>query len=110
MDVVVVAAQEGNPQHADTQFILNSCVHVVMCSVERFLFSLLFFLQRIGEDFLTDLHQLKKILQFVDDEAFIRDVAKVKQVQAHVTSVCLSAVLQSVPPSDPSLSPYRRAS
>ncbi|KAM9344919.1 glycogen phosphorylase, brain form [Symphorus nematophorus] len=35
--------------------------------------------ERIGEDFLTDLHQLKKILQFVDDEAFIRDVAKVKQ-------------------------------
>ncbi|KAK2824721.1 hypothetical protein Q5P01_021896 [Channa striata] len=35
--------------------------------------------ERIGEDFLTDLHQLKKILQFVNDAAFIRDVAKVKQ-------------------------------
>ncbi|XP_049455542.1 glycogen phosphorylase, brain form [Epinephelus fuscoguttatus] len=35
--------------------------------------------ERIGEDFLSDLHQVKKILQFVDDEAFIRDVAKVKQ-------------------------------
>ncbi|XP_074503367.1 glycogen phosphorylase, brain form [Sebastes fasciatus] len=35
--------------------------------------------ERIGDDFLTDLYQLKKILQFVDDEAFIRDVAKVKQ-------------------------------
>ncbi|KAK2921493.1 glycogen phosphorylase, brain form [Channa argus] len=35
--------------------------------------------ERIGEDFLTDLSQLKKILQFIDDEAFIRDVAKVKQ-------------------------------
>uniref|UniRef100_A0A3P9H4G4 Alpha-1,4 glucan phosphorylase n=1 Tax=Oryzias latipes TaxID=8090 RepID=A0A3P9H4G4_ORYLA len=35
--------------------------------------------ERIGEDFLTDLYQLKNILQFVDDEAFIRDVAKVKQ-------------------------------
>lgn len=41
-----------------------------------------FVLQRIGDDFLTDLHQLKNILQFVDDEAFIRDVAKVKQVGA----------------------------
>lgn len=37
-------------------------------------------LQRIGEDFITDLSQLKKLLDFVDDEAFIRDVAKVKQV------------------------------
>ncbi|XP_034537284.1 glycogen phosphorylase, brain form [Notolabrus celidotus] len=35
--------------------------------------------ERIGEDFLTDLHQLKKLLQFVDDETLIRDVAKVKQ-------------------------------
>uniref|UniRef100_A0A670YRY7 Alpha-1,4 glucan phosphorylase n=1 Tax=Pseudonaja textilis TaxID=8673 RepID=A0A670YRY7_PSETE len=35
--------------------------------------------ERIGEDFLTDLNQLKKLLDFVDDEAFIRDVAKVKQ-------------------------------
>uniref|UniRef100_UPI0037E7BAB3 glycogen phosphorylase, brain form n=1 Tax=Semicossyphus pulcher TaxID=241346 RepID=UPI0037E7BAB3 len=35
--------------------------------------------ERIGEDFLTDLHKLQKILQFVDDEAFIRDVAKIKQ-------------------------------
>ncbi|KAL8185171.1 UNVERIFIED_CONTAM: hypothetical protein K2H54_041963 [Gekko kuhli] len=35
--------------------------------------------ERIGEDFITDLSQLKKLLDFVDDEAFIRDVAKVKQ-------------------------------
>ncbi|KAM3854551.1 glycogen phosphorylase, brain form [Vipera latastei] len=35
--------------------------------------------ERIGEDFLTDLSQLKKLLDFVNDEAFIRDVAKVKQ-------------------------------
>uniref|UniRef100_A0A8D2Q5Z1 Alpha-1,4 glucan phosphorylase n=1 Tax=Varanus komodoensis TaxID=61221 RepID=A0A8D2Q5Z1_VARKO len=35
--------------------------------------------ERIGEDFLTDLSQLKKLMEFVDDEAFIRDVAKVKQ-------------------------------
>uniref|UniRef100_A0A3Q4AYU7 Alpha-1,4 glucan phosphorylase n=1 Tax=Mola mola TaxID=94237 RepID=A0A3Q4AYU7_MOLML len=35
--------------------------------------------ERIGDDFLTDLSQLRDILQFIDDEAFIRDVAKVKQ-------------------------------
>uniref|UniRef100_A0A2H6N4Y9 Alpha-1,4 glucan phosphorylase n=1 Tax=Micrurus carvalhoi TaxID=3147026 RepID=A0A2H6N4Y9_9SAUR len=35
--------------------------------------------ERIGQDFLTDLSQLKKLLDFVNDEAFIRDVAKVKQ-------------------------------
>ncbi|KAI3363552.1 hypothetical protein L3Q82_012151 [Scortum barcoo] len=35
--------------------------------------------ERIGEDFLTDFQQLKQLLKFVDDEAFIRDVAKVKQ-------------------------------
>ncbi|XP_072121774.1 glycogen phosphorylase, brain form [Mobula birostris] len=35
--------------------------------------------ERIGEGFITDLHQLKKLLAFVDDEAFIRDVANVKQ-------------------------------
>ncbi|XP_071329592.1 glycogen phosphorylase, brain form-like, partial [Trachinotus anak] len=35
--------------------------------------------ERIGDGFLTDLQQLKKILPYVDDAAFIRDVAKVKQ-------------------------------
>uniref|UniRef100_A0A452UXN1 Alpha-1,4 glucan phosphorylase n=1 Tax=Ursus maritimus TaxID=29073 RepID=A0A452UXN1_URSMA len=35
--------------------------------------------EKIGEGFLTDLSQLKKLLPFVDDEALIRDVAKVKQ-------------------------------
>ncbi|XP_038157700.1 glycogen phosphorylase, brain form [Cyprinodon tularosa] len=35
--------------------------------------------ERIGEDFLTDLSQLKNLLHFLDDESFIRDVAKVKQ-------------------------------
>uniref|UniRef100_A0AAR2JDU6 Alpha-1,4 glucan phosphorylase n=1 Tax=Pygocentrus nattereri TaxID=42514 RepID=A0AAR2JDU6_PYGNA len=35
--------------------------------------------ERIGEDFIRDLDQLKKLLKFVNDEAFIRDVAKVKQ-------------------------------
>lgn len=35
--------------------------------------------ERIGDDFLTDLQQLKHVLKFVHDEAFIRDVAKVKQ-------------------------------
>ncbi|KAM4607860.1 glycogen phosphorylase, brain form isoform 2-T2 [Polymixia lowei] len=35
--------------------------------------------EKIGEDFLTDLYQLKKLLEFVDDDAFIHDVAKAKQ-------------------------------
>ncbi|XP_036979543.1 glycogen phosphorylase, brain form isoform X1 [Acanthopagrus latus] len=35
--------------------------------------------ERIGDDFITDLHQLKKILEFVDNNELIRDVAKVKQ-------------------------------
>nr|XP_020842996.1 glycogen phosphorylase, brain form isoform X2 [Phascolarctos cinereus] len=35
--------------------------------------------EKIGEDFLTDLSQLKKLLPLINDEAFIRDVAKVKQ-------------------------------
>ncbi|KAM7365912.1 hypothetical protein PAMP_015391 [Pampus punctatissimus] len=36
--------------------------------------------ERIGEDYIRDLDQLKKLLDFVDEDAFIRDVAKVKQV------------------------------
>lgn len=36
--------------------------------------------QRIGEEYISDLDQLRKLLSYVDDEAFIRDVAKVKQV------------------------------
>ncbi|KAM8809281.1 glycogen phosphorylase, brain form [Eudromia elegans] len=35
--------------------------------------------EQIGEDFITDLSQLRKLLDFVDNENFIRDVAKVKQ-------------------------------
>ncbi|KAM5138118.1 glycogen phosphorylase, muscle form [Mantella aurantiaca] len=35
--------------------------------------------ERIGEDYLTNLDQLKKLLNFVNDDAFIRDIAKVKQ-------------------------------
>uniref|UniRef100_A0A8B9R782 Alpha-1,4 glucan phosphorylase n=1 Tax=Astyanax mexicanus TaxID=7994 RepID=A0A8B9R782_ASTMX len=35
--------------------------------------------EKIGEDFIRDLDQLKKLLNFVNDDAFIRDVAKVKQ-------------------------------
>lgn len=41
--------------------------------------SLALFLQKIGEDFVTDLSQLKKLLDFINNETFIRDVAKVKQ-------------------------------
>uniref|UniRef100_A0A8C9WVK1 Alpha-1,4 glucan phosphorylase n=1 Tax=Scleropages formosus TaxID=113540 RepID=A0A8C9WVK1_SCLFO len=35
--------------------------------------------EKIGEGFLTDLSQLKKLLNFINNDAFIRDVAKVKQ-------------------------------
>nr|XP_008508194.1 PREDICTED: glycogen phosphorylase, muscle form [Equus przewalskii] len=35
--------------------------------------------ERIGEEYISDLDQLRKLLSYVDDEAFIRDVAKVKQ-------------------------------
>ncbi|XP_026090402.1 glycogen phosphorylase, muscle form-like [Carassius auratus] len=35
--------------------------------------------ERIGEDFIRDLDQLKRLHDFVNDEAFIRDIAKVKQ-------------------------------
>ncbi|TRY58455.1 hypothetical protein DNTS_002074 [Danionella cerebrum] len=34
---------------------------------------------KIGEDFIRDLDQLQKLREFVNDEAFIRDIAKVKQ-------------------------------
>ncbi|XP_010788355.1 glycogen phosphorylase, muscle form [Notothenia coriiceps] len=35
--------------------------------------------ERIGEEFIRDLDQLQSLRNFVNDEAFIRDVAKVKQ-------------------------------
>ncbi|XP_067837824.1 glycogen phosphorylase, muscle form, partial [Heptranchias perlo] len=35
--------------------------------------------EKIGEDYICDLDQLKKLLAFVNDEGFIRAVAKVKQ-------------------------------
>ncbi|XP_076024706.1 glycogen phosphorylase, muscle form [Genypterus blacodes] len=35
--------------------------------------------ERIGEDFIRDLDQLQGLRNFVNDEAFIRDIAKVKQ-------------------------------
>ncbi|XP_057677409.1 glycogen phosphorylase, muscle form [Corythoichthys intestinalis] len=35
--------------------------------------------ERIGEDFIRDLDQLQRLRKFVNDDAFIRDVAKVKQ-------------------------------
>lgn len=41
-----------------------------------------FIVQRIGEDYIRDLDQLKQLLEFVDDDALIRDVAKVKQVSS----------------------------
>lgn len=36
--------------------------------------------QRIGEEYIHDLDQLKELLSFVNDDSLIRDVAKVKQV------------------------------
>ncbi|KAK6328793.1 hypothetical protein J4Q44_G00007710 [Coregonus suidteri] len=35
--------------------------------------------EKIGDDFLTDLFQLRKLLDFIDDDYFIRDIANVKQ-------------------------------
>ncbi|KAM5163366.1 glycogen phosphorylase, brain form [Mantella aurantiaca] len=35
--------------------------------------------EKIGEDFVTDLSQLRKLLDFVNDESFVHDIAKVKQ-------------------------------
>uniref|UniRef100_A0A6Q2ZHH5 Alpha-1,4 glucan phosphorylase n=1 Tax=Esox lucius TaxID=8010 RepID=A0A6Q2ZHH5_ESOLU len=35
--------------------------------------------EKIGDDFVTDLYQLRNLLDFIDDEAFIRDIANVKQ-------------------------------
>ncbi|CAL8267657.1 unnamed protein product [Merluccius merluccius] len=35
--------------------------------------------ERIGEDFIRDLDQLKGLLKFINDESFIRDIAKIKQ-------------------------------
>uniref|UniRef100_A0AAY4ADL8 Alpha-1,4 glucan phosphorylase n=1 Tax=Denticeps clupeoides TaxID=299321 RepID=A0AAY4ADL8_9TELE len=35
--------------------------------------------EKIGEEFIRDLDQLKKLEKFVNDEALIRDIAKVKQ-------------------------------
>lgn len=50
--------------------------------MHKLVFFILFYFQRIGEDYLRDLDQLKKLLDFVNDDAFIRDVAKIKQVRA----------------------------
>ena len=38
-------------------------------------------LQKIGEDYVRDLSQLTKLHEFVDDDLFIQEVAKVKQVR-----------------------------
>lgn len=51
-----------------------------MISVLKLIVCLCARVQKIGEDFLKDLYQLKKLLDYVDNDAFIRDVANVKQV------------------------------
>ncbi|XP_017331870.2 glycogen phosphorylase, brain form [Ictalurus punctatus] len=35
--------------------------------------------EKIGEDFLKDLYELRKLLDYIDNDVFIRDVANVKQ-------------------------------
>lgn len=45
-------------------------------------------LQIIGEGFLTDLSQQKKLLPLANDEALVRDVAKVKQVAPRAAPSC----------------------
>lgn len=41
----------------------------------------LLLLQKIGEDYVRDLSQLTKLQEFVEDDLFVREVAKVKQVR-----------------------------
>uniref|UniRef100_A0ACB8G5W5 Uncharacterized protein n=1 Tax=Sphaerodactylus townsendi TaxID=933632 RepID=A0ACB8G5W5_9SAUR len=41
--------------------------------------------EKIGEEYVKDLHQLTKLHKFVHDEIFIREVAKVKQTKDVVT-------------------------
>lgn len=55
-------------------------------------------LQKIGEAFLTDLSQLKKLLPLVSDEALIRDVAKVKQVGPCAARPCGLRPTVGLPP------------
>lgn len=50
--------------------------------------------QKIGEDFIRDLDQLQALRNFVNDEAFIRDVAKVKQVALFSSVLKLTWSLQ----------------
>lgn len=46
--------------------------------------------QRIGESWITNLDELKKIRDFVDDESFIRDIQHVKQENKHRLAEWLS--------------------
>lgn len=41
----------------------------------------------IGEDYVKDLMQLQKLNDLVDDDEFLRDVAKVKQVWTHTMTI-----------------------
>lgn len=52
--------------------------------------------QRIGEDFIRDLDQLQRLRDFVNDEAFIRDVAKVKQVKSSSDSTQPAALFKRI--------------
>ncbi|NXK54971.1 PYGL protein, partial [Chauna torquata] len=44
--------------------------------------------EKIGEDYVRDLSQLTKLHEFVDDDLFIREVAKVKQVRGMGAGGC----------------------
>nr|XP_015106672.1 glycogen phosphorylase, brain form [Vicugna pacos] len=63
------AAEPSDPYPAGFWFLLLLCETTCPFTV----------LQRIGEGFLTDLSQLRKLLPLAGDEALIRDVAQVKQ-------------------------------
>lgn len=67
-----------------------------VCS-DRLVQLLLVFSQRIGDDFLTDLHQLKNILKFADDDAFIRDIARIKKVPVRPSGFVFSVPLSDHP-------------
>lgn len=62
----------------------------LICEDSKTFFILMFWcvcVQVIGEDYVKDLMQLQKLNDLVDDNIFIRDVAKVKQVWTHTITI-----------------------
>jgi len=74
--------KQHKTEHKVTLYL--NIVHACICLV------LLVAHQKIGEEFIRDLDQLRGLTKFVNDEAFIRDIAKVKQVMSEV-KYCLCA-------------------